>query len=234
MISVTDLTVCLQNRTILKHISCTLKPGCITMLIGKSGAGKTTLLKTLAGLVPVEQGSVSINGKQLVELSCRQRAQEIGYLFQNCNLFTNLTALENCMDPLIVHGVPLETARQRAQTVLAQFDMHSHSNSYPSSLSGGQQQRVAIARALCLQPKVLLLDEPSASLDPLNTKILVMLLKEIAAQGLTVVVSSQDMAFVAELFDELYFLQAGEIIEHCEGKDTLPYCLHSAAFVKFT
>lgn len=232
MITVTELTVRLQNRTILKSISCVLKPGHITTLIGKSGAGKTTLLKTIAGLVPFEQGSVTINDKQLVELSCHQRAQEIGYVFQQFNLFTHLTALENCLDPLIVHGVPLEVAQKRAQTILQQLDMHNHRNSYPASLSGGQQQRVAIARALCLQPKALLLDEPSASLDPLNTKILIALLKGIAAQGLTVVVSSQDMNFVAKLFDQIYFLQSGEIIERCDGRDMLQACPNSAEFLR--
>lgn len=216
MVSINKLVVTLQNKTILKSVSSTLLAGRITAFIGKSGAGKTTLLKSLIGLIPVSDGSIVVNDQQISLLSPQQRSEEIGYVFQDFNLFENLTVLQNCIDPLLVHGVPYNQAELRARTILDQLDMGASAHQYPSQISGGQKQRVAIARALCLQPRVLLLDEPTASLDPVNTEILVQILKTLADQGLTIGLSSQDMNFVSKIFDRVYYMQAGEIIELCQ------------------
>ena len=185
MVSIDKLIVKLQKQIVLKSVSCTLLPGRITTFIGKSGAGKTTLLKSLIGLFSSSEGTIAINGKQITSLSSKQRSEEIGYVFQDFNLFANLSVLQNCIDPMIVHGMAYDKAMQRALEILEQLEMQSFIDKYPKELSGGQQQRIAIARALCLNPRVLLLDEPTASLDPYNTDILVGILKKLAAQGLT-------------------------------------------------
>jgi len=231
MITVSKLSVILQNKTLLNSVSCALLPGRITTFIGQSGAGKTTILKTLVGLNSISDGSVVVHDKQLRALSPKQRSEEIGYVFQDFNLFPHLTVLQNCIDPLIVHGMLEEQAMQRVSQVLEQLGMQDFAHVYPSQLSGGQKQRVAIARALCLQPKILLLDEPTASLDPINTDILVNVLQKLVGGGLTIGVSSQDMSFVRKIFDRVYYVQAGEIVELCEGKDKLSSCPLIMSFV---
>ncbi len=221
MVSVKNLTATLDGKKILDDVSCTLEQGRITTFLGKSGAGKTTLLKALANLVPTCSGSITINGQKLNSLSPLHRAQEIGFVFQDFNLFSNLTVLQNCIDPLLVAGKSEQEARAQALQMLEQVGMTASLEQYPSQLSGGQQQRVAIARALCLQPRVLLLDEPTASLDPENTKKLVKILKNLAAQGLTIGVSSQDTNFVKLIFDRIYFVDQGRIVEFCEDLQKL-------------
>jgi polar amino acid transport system ATP-binding protein len=220
MVIVDSLTVRIKNQTVLNHLTCSLTPGRITSFIGKSGAGKTTLLKSLVGLVPITDGHILIGeNKELNTLSHKQRAEEIGYVFQDFNLFSHLTALENCIDPLIVYGMTHAQAQERALDTLQQLSMSAFIKHHPCQLSGGQQQRVAIARALCLNPSILLLDEPTASLDPFNTDILVTILSSLAAKQLTIGLSSQDMSFVDKIFDRVYYVEAGTIIEFCDGKE---------------
>lgn len=231
MVTVNKLVVTLQGQIVLKSISCLLSPGRITTFIGKSGAGKTTLLKSLVGLVPKTEGSIIINRKDITTLSPKQRSEEIGFVFQDFNLFPHLTALQNCVDPLIVHGMAYNQAEHTAREILQQLEMQDFIDKYPAELSGGQQQRIAIARALCLKPCVLLLDEPTASLDPYTTDLLVELLKSLAQQGLTMVLSSQDMLFVRKIFDRVYFMQTGNIVECCEGVEMLNACRQIAKFV---
>jgi len=231
MVIVNKLVIKLQDQIVLKSVSCSLISGRITTFIGKSGAGKTTLLKSLVGLIPVADGSIVIGDKQIIALSNKQRSEQVGYVFQDFNLFPNFSVLQNCIDPLIVHGMKREQAEQRARQVLQQLDMQNFADKYPSELSGGQQQRIAIARALCLKPQILLLDEPTASLDPLNTDLLVDILKKLAAQGLTIGISSQDMSFVRKLFDRVYYLNAGEIVELCDDIKKMNSCPLISQFV---
>lgn len=221
MVNVNNLTVCLDNKKIIDALSCNLQQGRITLFLGKSGAGKTTLLKTLAQLTPSYSGSITSNDKKIDTLPPLERAQEIGFVFQDFNLFANCTVLQNCIDPLLVAGTSRKEAEERALQMLKDVDMAEFGTSYPTQLSGGQQQRVAIARALCLQPRVLLLDEPTASLDPENTQTLVALLKNLVAEGLTIGLSSQDTNFIKQVFDRAYYLKNGRIIELCEKKETL-------------
>lgn len=224
MVIVKDLVVNLQKKCVINKISCKLQAGRITLFIGKSGAGKTTLLKALAGLAPVSSGQILIQNQNLALLPAQKRAELVGYVFQNFNLFPHLTVLENCLDPLLVHQITLNQAKQVAQEMLQKLHMYDFINQYPAQLSGGQQQRVAIARALCLKPQVLLLDEPTASLDPVNTDLLVVILKDLASQGLTIGLSSQDMTFARKIFDYVYYLQAGQIVEACDGLNNLANC----------
>ena len=224
MVIVKNLTVRIKGRTLLENVSCVLEPGRITSFMGKSGAGKTTLLRSIAQNRSDTSGEILINNVAVDTLSQQERAAKIGYVFQQFNLFVNLTVIENCMDPLIVRGIAQADARARAEKYLSMLDMMQYADAYPAMLSGGQQQRVAIARALCLEPSVLLLDEPTASLDPINTAILVAILKALAAQGFTIGIASQDMDFLRAIFDRVYYLEAGKIIEFSDGLEQQDAC----------
>jgi polar amino acid transport system ATP-binding protein len=232
MVLANNLTVQVKGQILLDSISCSLQPGRITSFIGKSGAGKTTLLKSLASLIPVTSGVIVVNNKQLKDTTPQQRAEEVGYVFQEFNLFPHLTVLENCIDPLIIRGTSYAEAKARALVVLQTLGMSTFIDRYPSELSGGQQQRTAIARSLCLKPRVLLLDEPTASLDPENTDILIALLRSLAGEGLIIGVSSQDMSFVQKVFDRVYYLEDGKIIEFCDGQKMLGQCPAIQRFIR--
>ncbi len=189
-----------SGKPILNQISLTIAPERITVLVGKSGAGKTTLLRCIAGLEGISQGDLLVDNKDLLNLSAQERAQLIGFVFQDFNLFPHMTVLENCMQPLIiVKRMNQKEAEQKALTILEHFDMAGYLTSYPAQLSGGQKQRVAIARALVLGPKILLLDEPSSALDPENTAILAKFLKQLSSEGITVIMASQDIDFVERI-----------------------------------
>jgi len=231
MVNVKNLTVSINNQTILNDVSCSLLPGRITCFIGKSGAGKTTLLKALVDLVYITEGEIVINNTQLNSLSYSKRSEEIGYVFQDFNLFSNLTVLQNCMDPLRVHGLNVNDAKKRALDTLEQLGMKDYRDKYPSELSGGQQQRVAIARSLCLNPRVLLLDEPTASLDPINTAQLVTILRALRANKLIIGISSQDMNFVKKIFDRVYYIEQGKIVELCDGIEYVNQCKAIQQFI---
>jgi ABC-type polar amino acid transport system ATPase subunit len=211
MVIVNNVVVALDGKELLNNVSCSFEAGKVSCIIGKSGAGKTTLLKSIAGLLSLESGNIAVDEKQLSALTNKERAQTVGYVFQQFNLFANFTVLENCTNPLRVMGVEKDDAQRRAMELLQELGVGSLCESYPHQISGGQQQRVAIARALCLNPRVLLLDEPTASLDPFNTEILVSLVKKLASTGLTVVVSSQDISFIRKVFDKIYYLEDGVI-----------------------
>jgi polar amino acid transport system ATP-binding protein len=233
MVTVNNLSIDLDDKVILADIHCSLEPGRIVSFIGRSGAGKTTLLKSLVGLVAVSKGSIFLDDqKELRTFSDQQRAKKIGYVFQDFNLFSHMTVLQNCIDPLIVYGISESDARNRAIEVLKQLGMNDFVKYYPLQLSGGQKQRVAIARALCLNPSILLLDEPTASLDPINTDTLIAILQSLADQGLTIGISSQDMGFVRKIFDKVYYLESGKIIEICDTNQSLSQCPLIQNFIK--
>lgn len=173
-----------------------------------------------------------MNGINIDKLNGVRRAEVVGYVFQDFNLFPHFTVLENCTDPLDVHGVPQAQARERAMAVLHELGIANLASKYPSELSGGQQQRVAIVRALCLKPDILLLDEPTASLDPENTEILVSICQKFARQGLTIGLSSQDMHFARKVFDRAYYIDNGVVKEFCANRESLGACPLINQFLK--
>jgi polar amino acid transport system ATP-binding protein len=232
MLVIKDLTVLLDSQPVINNLSCTIEAGHITSFIGPSGAGKTTLLKSIVCLTPATTGTITLNATPLSSMDSSARARSIGYVFQDFNLFDHLTVLHNCLDPLLIQGISFEKARETALFQLARMGMHEYANKYPAQLSGGQKQRVAIARALCLCPQVLLLDEPTASLDPMNSAILVDILKDMAAQGIAVGLSSQDIAFVQQVVDRVYYLEEGSLIEHAEKPARIERCSRIKRFLK--
>jgi ABC-type polar amino acid transport system ATPase subunit len=216
MINGKNVLLTLGGTHILHGVDFHIKKGMVVGLVGKSGAGKTSLLQCIANLVHQYDGTISCNEQNVKALAADKRAQSIGFVFQQFYLFPHLTVLQNCMHPLMtVLKMNKVDAQQQALGCLLSLGVDHVQNKFPSQLSGGQQQRVAIARALCLKPDVLLFDEPTSALDPENSKIVGNLLRELAAKGYTVVVSSHDMTFVKRTVDHIYLMQDGHIVGDC-------------------
>lgn len=161
------------------------------------------------------RGTITWDGVLLQSMTGQERASLIGFVFQQGNLFPQLTVMENCVQPLmVVKKLPRTQAQDIALAHLAQLGMALLKDAYPAQLSGGQQQRVAIARALCLSPRILVLDEPTSALDPENSRILQGILVSLQRQGITIIVSSQDMPFVRAILDCAYLIGEGTIVAH--------------------
>lgn len=217
MMCVKNLSITYQKKLILKAVSCDIAEKQITVFIGKSGAGKSTILRILAGLETSYEGMLIYNQQDVKILTHKDRVGLIGYVTQNYTLFPQLTVLQNCSLALVnVMDLSSIKAEQQAIEMLKKVGMDSFCNAYPYSLSGGQKQRVAIARALCLNPKILILDEPTSALDPENVNTITTLLRQLAAQGIAVVLSSQDMTFAKMIFDRIYLVDDGMIIESAD------------------
>jgi polar amino acid transport system ATP-binding protein len=204
MIKAKNISLELKKKKILKNLSFEIPQGRLAAFIGRSGAGKTSLLKCIGGVVPYE-GNMVCEGKK-------------GFVFQQYHLFPHMTVLKNCMQPLCkVMNRPRKLAELQAHAVLTTFGMQDFQEAYPSQLSGGQQQRVAIARAMCLEPQILLFDEPTAALDPENTKLFVEILKKL--KGVTVVISTHDLSLLKQILDKVYFMEQGEIVESFDAQE---------------
>lgn len=233
MLQLKNIRVVMGNECVLDNISCTLKPHEITVFLGPSGAGKTMILKSLVKLVPInDDGMITYDDKEYLKES-NHNGEVIGYVFQNFNLFPHLTVLENCIDPLLIKKYTREEAEKRVNEWLSLFSMTQYTNKYPHALSGGQQQRVAIIRALSLNPKVLLLDEPTASLDPANSIILSELLIMLKNKGIIIGVSTQDMSFARNIFDVIYYVEKGIISEICTDKNAINECAKIKQFLSY-
>jgi polar amino acid transport system ATP-binding protein len=196
------------------------------VIIGPSGGGKSTLLRTINLLGPPERGEVWVDGKVLFRAggtepaiairsgALRQAREEIGMVFQQINLFPHRKVIENVMEgPVWVRGTPPAEARAAAQALLERFGLAAHAHKHPSQLSGGQQQRVAICRALAMQPRIMLFDEPTASLDPELVGDVLIVMKKLADEGLTMVVVTHEMGFAREVADRVLFIDEGVIAE---------------------
>lgn len=231
MIKTEKLSLTLQKRLILHEVTIAMVPGHITAFIGASGAGKTSLLKCLAGVTEPYSGTITYADKQLEQLSVQQRAHMVGMVFQHCHLFAHMDVLRNCMHPQIIGGCSAEIAQHKALAMLEKLGIASLVVAYPHQLSGGQQQRVAIARALCLEPQVLLLDEPSSALDPQNTQALASILRQLQAAGVTIGLCSHDVAFIKQVLDHAYYLEHGQIIEHLAYAGGQPLSGNIGAFL---
>jgi len=212
--------------TVLKGIELSVQPGEVMCLVGPSGSGKTTFLRCINHLERIQQGRIKVNGHligyreedgKLVEDRERnvaaQRSQ-IGFVFQRFNLFPHFTALENIMEaPVQVRGMPDDEAREMGLKLLERVGLEAKVDTYPGQLSGGQQQRVAIARALAMRPALLLFDEPTSALDPEMIGEVLDVMKELAHEGMTMIVVSHEMGFAREVADRVVMMDDGRIIE---------------------
>lgn len=217
-LKLSNISLTKNERLILNDLSFTCAPGSINTLIGSSGAGKTSLLKCLGQLDTTYEGMMTLGSVDLKICTQQEKSGLIGFVFQQYNLFPHMSVLENCTNPLkIVKGFTEREARDLAYTQLERFALEKLADRSPINLSGGQQQRVAIARALCLQPQILCLDEPSAALDPQNTALLTQTLRQLAKDGTTIVLSSQDMTFTKAVTDTILLMDNGTIAETCSA-----------------
>ena len=217
---------------VLKNVSLTVEPGEVAVIIGPSGAGKSTYLRSLNHLEKPTSGKIwiddkliedRVNGHNQVKLPHKERAAillEMGMVFQRFNLFPHKTALQNVMlAPMNVKGVPEKEAKEKAVKLLNQVGLGDKLDSYPAKLSGGQQQRVAIARALAMEPKMMLFDEPTSALDPELVGDVLNVMKELAEEGMTMLVVTHEMGFAREVADRVVFMYDGAILEEGSPKE---------------
>ena len=221
IISVQNLKKSFGTLDVIKDISFTVEKGQVLSIIGPSGSGKSTILRCISQLEDVTDGTITICGQTLVEkgVYCNKEQRhniilQSGLVFQNFNLFPHYSVLQNVMQPqLKVLKKSKEEAEQTARTLLERMGLADKDDSYPCQLSGGQQQRVSIARALALKPQVLLFDEPTSALDPELTGEILAVIKELAAEKMTMVVVTHEMAFARDISTHIIFMDGGVIVE---------------------
>lgn len=216
MISVKNLKKSFGNNDVLKDISVDIKPQEVVVVIGPSGSGKSTFLRCLNLLESVTSGQVLFKGVDLTskETNVNEVRKNVGMVFQQFNLFPHKTVLENItMAPTIVKKESKEKATEKALQLLEKVGLSDKANVYPDSLSGGQKQRVAIARALAMEPEVMLFDEPTSALDPEMVGEVLEVMKNLAKEGMTMVVVTHEMGFAKEVGDRVIFMDGGYIVE---------------------
>jgi len=216
LLHVENLRKSYGDKVVLRDIDLSVNAHDVICLIGSSGSGKSTLLRCLNLLEPIDDGTITFDGREVSDplVDPREVRREIGMVFQAFNLFPHLTVLDNCtLAPVKVHGVSKAEARDRALHLLAAFGLADKAGAHPDALSGGQQQRAALVRALCTQPRLLLLDEITAALDPeLVGEVLEMVRAE-AKAGTTMILATHEMAFAREVATRVCFLDQGRILE---------------------
>ncbi|TDO93427.1 amino acid ABC transporter ATP-binding protein [Enemella evansiae] len=214
------------DNEVLKGIDLEVHSGEVVCLLGPSGSGKTTFLRLINQMEILTGGRIWVDGELIgitekngrlhrrhVRDIARQRA-EIGMVFQRFNLFPHLTAIGNVMEaPIHVKGIGRQQARTRATELLDRVGLADRADYYPSQLSGGQQQRVAIARALAMEPRLMLFDEPTSALDPELVGEVLSVMKQLAAQGMTMIVVTHEMEFAREVADRVVFMADGQVVE---------------------
>ncbi|GAA3240225.1 MULTISPECIES: amino acid ABC transporter ATP-binding protein [unclassified Streptomyces] len=211
---------------VLKGIDLQVRAGEVTVVLGPSGSGKSTLLRTINHLEKVDRGAISVDGDligyrrsgdklyELPEREVLKQRTRIGFVFQNFNLFPHLTVLENLVEaPVAALKRPREQAEATARRLLERVGLGDRADAWPRQLSGGQQQRVAIARALALEPKLLLFDEPTSALDPELVGEVLDVIKDLAHQGITMIVVTHEIGFAREVADTVVFMDDGRIVE---------------------
>jgi polar amino acid transport system ATP-binding protein len=211
---------------VLKGIDLEVQPGEVLVMLGPSGSGKSTFLRCINHLEKINSGRLSVDGElvgyresgdklhELHEREVARKRSEIGMVFQHFHLFPHMTAIENVMlAPIRVARVPRDQARVRAQELLTRVGLADKLNTYPVALSGGQQQRVAIARALAMQPKLMLFDEPTSALDPELVGDVLDAMRQLARDGMTMIVVTHEMGFAREVADEVVFMDDGVVVE---------------------
>ena len=214
MIVVKDLKKNYNGLDVLKGIDLTIRDGDVYGIIGMSGAGKSTLVRCINMLERPDEGSVIVNGKQMQDLNAadlRAARREITMIFQQFNLLMQRTCLRNIMFPMELAKVPKEKAEARARELLELVGLPDKADAYPAQLSGGQKQRIAIVRALAMNPEVLLFDEPTSALDPEMVGEVLELMKELARDGMTMVVVTHEMGFAREVANRVIFIDEGVI-----------------------
>ena len=206
----------------LNDVSLSIEAGEIFGIIGMSGAGKSTLVRCMNYLERPTKGTVKVQGQELSSLSGRQlrkKRENIGMIFQHFNLLMQKTVIDNICFPLYIQGTSKKAARKRAEELLDIVGLSEKAKAYPAQLSGGQKQRIAIVRALCMEPDVMLFDEPTSALDPEMVGEVLQVMKNLADDGMTMVIVTHEMGFAREVANRVLFIDEGIIMEENEPKE---------------
>src|SRR4051812_37718502 len=207
---------------VLRDINLTVGKGEVVVVLGPSGSGKSTLCRTINRLETIESGTIEIDGQPIAAegKDLAQLRSDVGMVFQQFNLFAHLTVLENVtLGPVRVRGVKRKDAETKARSLLDRVGIADQVDKYPAQLSGGQQQRVAIARALAMDPKLILFDEPTSALDPEMINEVLDVMKQLARDGMTMVVVTHEMGFARASADRVVFMDGGAIVEEATPEE---------------
>ncbi|MGX0517684.1 amino acid ABC transporter ATP-binding protein [Staphylococcus hominis] len=216
MIKVQNLNKSFNKNEVLKDINLEINKGEVVAIIGPSGSGKSTLLRCMNLLETPSNGKVIFEGKELTHknINLSELRQKMGMVFQNFNLFPHKTVLENViLAPKLLKKVDLKKLEIEGKALLKKVGLEEKVNAYPSQLSGGQKQRVAIARALAMDPDVILFDEPTSALDPEVVYEVLKVMKDLAKEGMTMVVVTHEMGFAKDVGDKVIFMADGYVVE---------------------
>lgn len=216
MIKVENLTKSFGELEVLKGINQEIKDGEVVVVIGPSGSGKSTFLRCLNLLEEPTSGKIFVDNEEITsrDIDINKVREEMGMVFQSFNLFNNLNIIDNItLAPTLVKKMEKEEAEKKAMELLERVGLPDKRDSFPKSLSGGQKQRIAIARALAMNPKVMLFDEPTSALDPEMVGEVLDIMKDLAKEGMTMVVVTHEMGFAREVGDRILFMDGGYIVE---------------------
>ena len=216
VLEIAKLRKSFDTEVVLEDISIKVPEHTATVFIGASGSGKSTLLRCINLLEPIDDGVIKLDGNEItdVEIDPDEVRRKIGMVFQAFNLFPHMSVLENIiLAPVRVKKMSREEAIDHAENLLKRFGLIDKANQYPDRLSGGQQQRVAIIRSLALNPRLLLLDEITSSLDPVLVNEVLKTVRDLKAEGMTMVLATHEMGFAKQVADEVCFLKDGRILE---------------------
>lgn len=223
-IKVSNLKKSFGNLEVLKDISTKVTKGEVVCVIGPSGSGKSTFLRCLNKLETVTGGTILIDGNDITskQININHVRENIGMVFQHFNLFNNLNILDNLtLAPVQLKKCSKSEAVTKAKNMLKKVGLEDKTDSFPSQLSGGQKQRVAIARALCMEPDIMLFDEPTSALDPEMVGEVLQVMKDLAADGMTMIIVTHEMGFAREVADRVIFMDGGYIIEEGPPQEVL-------------
>jgi glutamine transport system ATP-binding protein len=221
MIKVEKLKKSFGQHEILKDINVVIQPQEVVVVIGPSGSGKSTFLRCINQLETITDGHIFVEGKDVADkkTNINEVRTEVGMVFQHFHLFPHMTVLDNIMlAPLKVRKSSVQSSKEKGLQLLQKVGLEDKANAYPSSLSGGQKQRVAIARALAMEPKIMLFDEPTSALDPEMVGEVLEVMKQLAKEGMTMIVVTHEMGFAREVGDRVIFMDGGVIVEENEPK----------------
>ena len=222
LFEIKDLCKSFGDNLVLDHISTEIRKGEVLVIIGPSGSGKSTFLRSLNLLEEPTGGSITFEGLNITDPKCNinKYRQKIGMVFQHFNLFPHKTILENMtLAPMKLLKKTKEEAESQAMELLKRVGLEEKANAYPSQLSGGQKQRIAIVRSLCMNPDVILFDEPTSALDPEMVGEVLELMKELADEGMTMVVVTHEMGFAREVATRVLFIDEGKVKESNTPKE---------------
>ena len=223
-IHVSHLQKSFGKLEVLKDISYDVHEGEVVVIIGPSGSGKSTFLRCMNKLEEISGGEIVVDGHNLTDrpVDINKVRENVGMVFQHFNLFPHMNVLQNLMlAPVDLKKATKEKARERALQMLRKVGMEDKAEAYPDQLSGGQKQRVAIARALCMTPDIMLFDEPTSALDPEMVGEVLQVMKQLAADGMTMVIVTHEMGFAREVADRVLFMDGGYIVEQGTPQEVL-------------